>query len=182
MIDRTLIRRYVAAVYRLAADAGQVEPVREELARLQEAVSRDPRTLAVLQHPGISPAEKRDLLLKLAGETPSATVAGLLDVLLEKDRAEVLLGAADAFTELADEDAGRVRAFVEVAWEPDAEQQQRLQSALARLVGKPVVAEFKLVPEILGGARVRVLGRLMDGSLQGRLQEMVSRITTAPSG
>ncbi|MCE5218264.1 ATP synthase F1 subunit delta [bacterium] len=181
MIDRTLIRRYVAAVYRLAADAGQVEPVREELARLQEAVTRDPRTLEVLQHPGITVAEKRDLLRKVAGEAPSTTVAGLLDVLLEKHRAEVLLGASDVFTDFADEDAGRVRAFVEVAWEPDAEQQQRLQSALARLVGRPVVAEFKLVPEILGGARVHLLGRVMDGSLQGWLQEMVGRIATAPS-
>jgi F-type H+-transporting ATPase subunit delta len=180
MIDPTLIRRYAAAIYRLAEEAGQVEVVREELARLQLAATSDSRVLAILRHPGIGGEQKRQFLLQVAGGSPTPITAGLLTLVLEKDRAEVLLGICDVFTELADEAAGRVRARVEVAWEPDEEQKERLVAALSRLVGAPVVAEYVLTPEVLGGARVHVAGRRIDGSLAGRLEEMVSQVSAAP--
>lgn len=180
MIDRTLIRRYAAAVYRLAEEAGQVEPVREELARLQLAATTDARVLAILRHPSIGAEQKRQLLVQVAGGQPTEITAGLVELVLEKDRAEILLGISDVFTELADEAAGRVRARVEVAWEPDEDQKQRLVAALSRLVGAPVVAEYVLAPEVLGGARVQVAGRRIDGSLAGRLEQMVSQVSAAP--
>lgn len=180
MIDRTLVRRYAAAIYRLSEDAGQVDRVREELARLQLAAATDPRLLNVLRHPGIDAEQKRRTLLNIAGEAPTEIAAGLVDLILDKDRAEILPGIADAFTEFADEAAGRVRAQVEVAWEPDEDQKERLAAALSRLVGAPVVVEFVLAPEVLGGARVQVAGRRVDGSLAGRLDQMVSQVSAAP--
>lgn len=178
--DHSLIRRYVAAVYQLAAQANEVERVRGELARLQEAVATDARLLAVLRHPQIPQDDKRMLLLRLAGEQPSELVAGLIDLLLDKERVEVLAGAADALTELADEAAGVARAHVEVAWEPDEDQKRRLQAALSRLIGVPVVTEFHLDSEIIAGARVRVAGRVIDGSLGGQAQRMADHVRAAP--
>ena len=42
MIDHTLIRRHIAAVYDLSVKSAQVEMVGEELARLQLAINSDP--------------------------------------------------------------------------------------------------------------------------------------------
>lgn len=176
MIDRSLIRRYVAAIHGLAVEAGETERVHVELARLQSAVGADRRLVRILLHPEISVDDKRALLLRVAGDEPSQIVAGLVDVLLDKERVEVLLGVADVFTELADEAAGNARAYIEVAWEPDEDQKQRLREALSGLVGKPVVAEFRLEPEVIGGVRARIEGRLIDGSMAGHLTRLVEQV------
>jgi F-type H+-transporting ATPase subunit delta len=179
MLDHTLIRRYVVAIHGLAAQAGLVARVHEELARLQLALTSDPRPLAVIRHPGISADEKRELLVRLTGKEPSAPTLGFIDVLLQKERTEVLVGAADAFAAVADEAQGVVRARVEVAWEPDADQRERLTRALSALVGAPVVAEYSQAPDVIGGARVRVAGRVIDGSLDGRLTELTGWVAAA---
>lgn len=179
MIDHTLIRRYVSAVYRLAAEAGEVDAVREQLMRLQTAVNADERLLAVLRHPDIGDGEKQALLTRLAGDAPSKTVIGLLSVVLSKKRIEVLQGAGDVFTEFADEADGVVRAFVEVAREPAPDQSDRLRDALSRLMGRPVVVEFHVTAQVIGGARVRIGGLLIDGSLAGHVDRLAGRVATA---
>lgn len=181
MIDHTLIRRYIAAVYELAVKGAQVEQVGEELARLQYAVNSDPRLASILSHPEVSAQEKGEILLRVAGDAPSEIVRGLVSVLLEKKRADVLKGAADAFAGLADAARGVIRAHVEVAWEPDSVQKERLEVALSRLVRAPVVAEYHVVPEVLGGARVRLAGRLIDGTLDGRLVRLSEHVAAQPA-
>jgi F-type H+-transporting ATPase subunit delta len=172
MIDRSLTRRYVAAVHSLAAEAGQVDLVRDELGAIQVALQADERLLTLLRHPKVALADKRDLLLRLAGPAPSPILAGLVNVVLDRKRPEALLGAGDVFIELADEAAGVVRARVEVAVMPTPDQQARLRAALARLLGAPVATDFAVAPEVIGGARVRVGGRLIDGSLSGSLDRL----------
>lgn len=176
MTDRSLIRRYVAAVHGLAEEAGEVEAVRGQLARLQAAFGADPRVSAVLRHPQVPEVEKRELLLRLAQADPQGLVAAFVDVLLRKDRAEILEGAAEVFGDLADEAAGVIRARVTTAWDPDPERRQRLEAALSRLVGAPVVADYEVSQDVLGGARVAIRGQLMDGTLAGRLAQMAQQV------
>ncbi|NSW55531.1 MAG: ATP synthase F1 subunit delta [Armatimonadetes bacterium] len=181
MIDHTLIRRYIAAVYDLSVKSAQVEMVGEELARLQLAINSDPRLQGVLRHPEITPKEKTEILERIAGNPPSEIVRGLISVLLEKKRTEVLKGAADAFAALTDAARGVVRAHVEVAWEPDSAQKERLELALSRLVRAPVVTEYHLIPEVIGGARIRMAGRLIDGSLAGHLTRLAEQVSAKPA-
>lgn len=181
MIDHSLIRRYMAAVYRLAEDAGQVDAVREQLMRLQTALAVDERLLAVLKHPDIPDEDKHTVLLRLAGEAPSEIVRGLVSIALDKERTEILQGAGDVFTELADDARGVVRAYVEVAHDPEPEQSERLSAALAGLMGKPVVLELRTAPEVIGGARVRIGGTLIDGSVAGHVDRLMGRIAGGPT-
>lgn len=174
--NRALTRRYVGALYQLAAQAGETAQVREALLRLQTAARADARFADILRHPEVAREDKRALLLSLVGPEPSALIAGFLDVVLDKGRPEALPAAADMFTELADEAAGVVRAHVEVAWEPDEAHKTRLREALSRVVGAPVVTEFHHVPEVIGGARVRMAGRVIDGSLSGKAQRLVEHL------
>jgi len=182
MIDHTLVRRYIAATHALAAQADEVDRVQEQLGRLQQAAKTEPLFLPMLRHPDISLDDKRAVLLRVAGAQPSRVVAGLLDLLLEKERTEVLLAAADAFTQVADEAKGVVRAHVEVAHEPTEAQKQRLETALSRLAGAPVVTEYLTAPEVIGGARLRIAGRLIDGSLAGHIDGMVEQVGSMTAG
>ena len=180
MMDRSLIKRYVTAVYALSAEAEVVERVRAELLRLQWAMEEDPRMPAILRHPEVGAQDKRRILLRLAADEPSEVIAGFVDVILDKERVDVLLGVGDVFTEIADEQSGMARAHVEVAWEPDDDQRERLQTALSRLLGKPVVADIRLNPDVIGGVRVRVEGRLIDGSIDGHLTRMIEHVRSSP--
>jgi len=180
MIDRSLVRRYVAAITGLAARDAQTDRVRQELAALQRAATADPRLLALLHHPQVPREEKRAVLLRLVGDQPSHIITGFVDILLEKERIEVLQAAADMFTALADEAAGVERARVEVVHPPDDAQSLRLREALSRAMGAPVVLDIELVPEVIGGARVHVGGRVIDGSLAGRIEQVLQHVHAAP--
>jgi F-type H+-transporting ATPase subunit delta len=66
----------------------------------------------------------------------------------------------------------RVRAGVVVAREPSAAMRDEIREALVKALGKDVVPEFSVDPEILGGTIVRVGERIYDGSVRRRLTRL----------
>jgi F-type H+-transporting ATPase subunit delta len=65
-----------------------------------------------------------------------------------------------------------VRAGVVVAREPNAQMREQIRAALVKALGKDVVAEFSVDPDILGGTIVRVGERIHDGSVRRRMTKL----------
>ncbi len=66
----------------------------------------------------------------------------------------------------------RNTARVESAAELDAGLRERLTAQLQKIYRRPVAAEFRVNPELLGGVRVRIGSDVWDGSVSGRLSEL----------
>lgn len=131
-----------------------------------------PSFSAFLETPRVSLSDKRDVIRKVFGDRYPESFVRFLLVVVEKRRQSLLPDMAVAARELLDERSGRVHAAVTMTVEPDPELKAGIESALGRVLGREVTADFKRDPRLVGGMIVRVKDRVLDGSLRRRLQLM----------
>jgi F-type H+-transporting ATPase subunit delta len=75
----------------------------------------------------------------------------------------------EAFGNLVAAELDRSKATVESAMDLDSGTMYTLQRSLAQKYGRPLSLEFRIVPELLGGIRVKVGSDVWDGSVKARL-------------
>jgi F-type H+-transporting ATPase subunit delta len=170
--DRRAAARYAEALLGVAAEQQAIGPVRQELAALVALVEATPALRDLLARPDVDPEQKERAITVALGDRFSEAVVSMLLVLLRHQRGEDLPAVGEMYEELADEAEGLVRAEARAAVPLTEEEQRRLASALARLIGKRVILETRLDPSVLAGVVVEVGGRLIDGSAAGRLARM----------
>ena len=166
--------RYAAALYNLARRKRALDAVARDMARLAAEVAR-PATRTLLSSPRVEREAKR---AQLAPATASmhAFTRNLVDLLLDKDREAVLPLLPEAFRRLALEERGEVEGVVESPRPLDPPDLSRLAAAVGRRLGLKVALANRIVPELVGGARVIARNRMIDASVQGRLDGLRRRL------
>ena len=91
-----------------------------------------------------------------------------LKVLVDSGREEILEEVLGRYEQLVKEHLGRIEVGVTTAVELSQDQLERLKERL----GKEVVLETNVDPDLIGGAVFRFGGRMMDGSIRGRLESL----------
>jgi F-type H+-transporting ATPase subunit delta len=165
-------RRYVQGVIEAAQSEGKVDAVEQALCTIDAALreNRDFRNL--LFHPTISRDRKKNLLHKIIGSEVPAVVTSFVDFVIEKKREHIFASVYGEFKEAADALRGIMRARITAAYQPVAEQVERLKTQLERALGKKVVIELKVDPALLGGMQIMIGTYILDGSIAGRLSRL----------
>lgn len=141
----------------------------DEVASLYRGV---PSFRAFLETPRVSLDDKRDVIRTVFGERYPETFVRFLLVLMGNRRQSLLPEIEVAARELLNERTGRVHAAVTMTMDPDPELRAEIETALGRVLGRDVTADFKRDPRLVGGMIVRVKDRVMDGSVRRQLQRM----------
>ena len=156
----------------------------DEMAQALEAVeayaqfARDPQAASMVGDPKLTNAQLFDLITGVCGATVSAAAQNLLRVVIENGRVEALPEIATQFRELKLLSEGVADAYIETAFELSQSEIDDLVESLSKkfsgLTLHPVVT---VNPELIGGVRVRVGDKLLDGSIRARLSQMKSALT-----
>lgn len=162
-------RRYAEALYELASAEGAVPAYAASLDRMRRALGAD--VLRALRNPAVPFRSRRAALDAASREEPKA-VASVLDLLLERDRIELLPYIVTAFIEIVDRKAGIVKGRITTATELDPGQREQLVARLERSTGKRIRATFTVDESLIGGAKVQIGDRLIDTSLKAQLTEL----------
>lgn len=172
-IPTEVARRYAKALFELATEAGSLDTIVTEVARLADAFTSNAELGRALDNPLVALEAKRGILRELADAARvSPTVKQTLLLLGDRRRTSALPAVARALAELADRRKGVVRAEVTSAVNlPDA-YYERLKLQLERVTGKKITIDRRIDPTILGGVIARIGDRIFDGSLQSRLSEV----------
>jgi F-type H+-transporting ATPase subunit delta len=125
-----------------------------------------------LDHPEIPPAEKRRVLKQLLPAELLPEVVAFLSLLVEHRQMRSLEAISQAFLALRHERFGILRATVETAHPLSPASRTQLKEALKAATGHDVFITEKLCPELIGGVRVQVGDRIIDGSIAGRLKQI----------
>ncbi len=165
-------KQYVQGLVQAAVERDKVEEVRVSLRRLQDTVESVPQLVVTLRHPELADDEKLQMLNTATGEDRIALVAGFLDLIIRDRQTDVLQHVADLYEGLCEEMRGIQRALVETPISLSDSQKQRLHTALEEIVGGQVSLEEQINPEVLGGLRISLGHRVIDASLQGRLEAL----------
>lgn len=172
MASEIAAKRYVRALFEVAADQGQEDVTLAILEGLQSAYRTMPELRHALCNPGIPNPQKRAVLLGLVGEEAPAPVREFVGLLVDKFRVEVLQSAATLMSQLID-DARHVRhGVVRSAVPLTAEQLDKLREVLRETTNCEVILQTEVKPEIIGGLEVRIGDMLLDGSLRMRLENV----------
>jgi F-type H+-transporting ATPase subunit delta len=167
-------RRYAKALFSLAKEHGSLEPTADELLRLAHAAA-NPALQPMLRSPLLSLSRRSQLANTLAEDLKlSDFLARFVHLLADRHRLAELPGIADYYSQLLDDEKGRVRLGVRTAVPLTDLQQKQLVDTFARLTGKEIISTVTLDPELLGGVVAEVQGKVYDGSIRTQLDRIAT--------
>jgi F-type H+-transporting ATPase subunit delta len=176
MEEVTSARHYARALFGMLPEREAVDRVAAELKLVVEQ-TRDAADLhRFLFHPEIPLADKRRVLSQILPRDLLPEVTAFLNLLLEHRQLHMLAAVHEAFMALRQERFGVVKAVVESARPLSTESRQQLIAALKAAIGRDIVLVEESCPELIGGVRVHVGDRIIDGSIAGQLNQIRERI------
>lgn len=166
----TIARPYAEAIFSLADKAGALQAWSEALARLA-AVAAAPELEPLYGNPKVTAAQFVEVFAAGGGGMP-AEVRSLLQVLAENKRLEALPAVREHFETLKAEREGAVDAVIESAYPLEGEALAALVADLERRFKRKVRPQVSVDGELIGGARITVGDKVIDGSVRGKLDAM----------
>src|SRR5262249_53863843 len=151
----------------LAKARGALAAVRADVARLAGALAPNGALAFVFDERLALAARKQRVGDHLAGLAP--LTQDFVNLVLDKRRGEGLRHPGGACHRRDLQERGAAEGHVESARPLDKLDLSRLAAALGPQMGKELVLENRIVPELIGGLRVVVESKMIDASVAGRL-------------
>ena len=171
--------RYAKGLAEYAIEAGQVDVVSADLAQIADLVDSHsgdyemPEFRDFLSTPVLPPEAKleaTDAILEKIGICKIVT--DFFNVLILRNRVELLPRIYQHFVLLAADLTREHAATVRTARPLSPDQAERLTASLSTALGGRVRLVQQVEPGLLAGARVEVDGKVVDGTVLGRLDVM----------
>lgn len=177
MIKTAIARRYAKALFDLL-DQPSIEPARDALRALGQALEESTALRHVIASPAFAEKDKLAVLLELAERTGCPPVGrNLLDQLVKKNRVHFLPEIAQAFGKLVDDAKGREQVTVSSAAPLPAQEQDRIRLRLREALKRDVDVTFRAEADHLAGLHIRLGSTVVDSTIRGRLTAMQRLLT-----
>lgn len=172
-------KTYGEALYEAATEAGGDRTVEllEEIRCISDILAANPKFDELMGHPGIPKQDKLQLVEEIFKGRVSDELAGLLHVVVSKERYQDLREIFAYFTERVREERRVGVAHVASAAQLDAAQKDAVR---ARLLETSGYAEMELHYEVdaslIGGMVIRIGDRVVDSSVRTKLDGLKKQL------
>jgi len=177
MGNETVGRRYAVAIFNLARESQAVESVGRDLRAAKVAIYGNDGVRRFYLSPVFPRSQKEALLKEAFGNSLSATALHALLLLVRKRREALLPAIASEYDKLALDAAGKEPLEIVTAHELAQSELNTIVVRLSRVYGKSFDVTQRIDPELLGGVRLTMGDRRVDGSLAGRLDDIARRLS-----
>lgn len=171
--------QYARAMLDLANDKKQAEPIGQEMTEIGKIIAGNKSLASFLSDPGISAADRSELLNKVFKGRVSQLVFNMMGVLNSKGRLGLLHGVTEAYQELLDEQLGKVEVDVTVAHRLDGPALEQVRKRISQALKKDAIVHQYVDEKIIGGIVVRVDDKLIDASVKSQLEAMKRQLLAA---
>ncbi len=171
MRSREIARRYAEALYELAQEEGIVDEIEAAYGRVMEALDSVPAATAFLTHPLVPRMNKLSFIDKAFADEPQY-LRNLFHLLVRNGRGGYIGLIYDEFRALRGARENIARVEVATAKPLSPEDRTRLTEHLAEALGKRVEIEERVDPNLLGGVRLELDGKVIDGTLRAKLAQL----------
>ena len=165
--------RYANALFDLATEDKSVVKTGDELAAFQGLVNESSDLKRLMSSPVF---KTEDQMAAISAIAAKAKISGLalnfLKLMGKNRRLAAVPGAIAGFQALVAKSRGEVTAEVTSAEKLSAKHITELKAALTASIGSDVLLTTKIDASILGGLIVKVGSRMLDNSLQTKLQNL----------
>ncbi len=175
-----VLSRYAIALYDLAAAADETVLVGRDLDALAEVVGGNEELRIHISSPQFTNDTKKRVLAGVLGSEAHDLVRRTVMLLADKGRAGSVGDLAAAYHAVAGSKEGRAVANVTSAVPLNDDVRNKLIQHLQSITGNTVTLEESVDPTLLGGVRIVMGSRMIDGSLRRRLESIGERMARAP--
>lgn len=166
--------RYAQAVYELGKEEGILDDLQSDLEKVNQVIDSNEDFFPFLIHPLIPDRDKQELLDEVFGEFVSREAMNFLKLLVQKDREDYLPLIFKRVKKIRMDQDEIVE--VEVAYPPGFDREEvvnRVEKNLEEILDREIwITEVTEDDELIGGVRLKIGERVIDGSVQGRLEDM----------
>ena len=168
-----IARRYADALYQVAVEQNAIDETEAEFRRVIEGVKEDEDFGRFLAHPVVLRDEKITLMEKAFPDL-SEHLGNLLRLLVRNRRESYLDMIYDEFVAVRVEAEGFAKIDVITARPFAEDERAQIIGRLETALGRRVLLEERVDEELIGGARIEMDGRVIDGTLRARLERLRS--------
>lgn len=167
-----IAQNYAEALYEAAVQDNLLEKVWADSMLLADVFAASPE-LNILNNPGWKKQQKQDLIQQIAQKLElSRTMANFLQLIAENGRISDVSAIMTQFKHVYYKGQGILEVGVECVQPLSPAQNTKLKKGLEKLLKQPVVINYNINPEILGGLTVQFGSMRIDDSLAGRLNRL----------
>lgn len=165
-------REYAEALFAIACEENAKKEYSAALDKVMGAFSENPEYMDLLICPSIPLSERISAVEEAFSGSVPEYIVYFLQLLCEKGRIQLLDNCVKEYLRLVDASEHVSVAKVTSAVELTDSEKKRLQEKLEKISGQSVIMERITDPTIMGGIIIETEGRVIDGSLRKRLQEV----------
>ena len=168
----TTSKEYAEALFELSVSENQTTETARGLRLVEETLREVPEYRAMLASPAISRDVRLQSLEDAFRDRVPAVLMGVLRMMVSRGHVNGLEEMIRHYGELARDFRGESVARVSSAVELTEEEKAALQESLEKRFGRRVELRCEVVPALLGGVRVEIDGKVIDGSLRNKLDQI----------
>lgn len=169
-------RLYGGSLYDLAAEEKLSGVILEEMQEIRKIFREAPQYLHLLGEPSIPKGERTELIEKAFGTQAERYLVNFLKLLCEKSIIHEFAGCCEEFTRRYYADHNISEAAVTSAVPLTDIQMERLKEKLEKISGRKILLVQKHDVSVLGGLRVELEGKQLDGTVQSRLDGISKKL------
>jgi len=177
-MNRRVAARYATALMDLGEELKQLDKIAEDLRDIATTMHNSRELRVALMSPVVNQDRKGKIVMELFGKRFSAVTMKFMELLIQKGRAEFLLGTAEEFLRMLDEKRNILHAQVHSAVTLTEAEQMQIQAMLERMTSKRIKSEFLTDADLRGGFTARIGDQMIDASLRHQLETLREQFKT----
>ena len=167
-----IIKEYSTALFMLASENGEQKEYAGLLGEIKDIFLKNPNYLTLLSSPSIPVTERLLAIDEVFKDKLPEYLLSYLKLLCEKGRIGEFIESVAEYNALLNASERVFLVKVTSAKELTDEEKSKLIQKLENLQRGTVEAEYSVDSTLLGGMIVEIDGKVMDGSLRRRLQDV----------
>ena len=168
---------YGGSLYDLAVEEKNSAAMMEELTGIQEIFKENPEYMRLLSEPSIPRAERLSLIDQAFDGQVHPYVNNFMKVLCREGLIRELTGCIAQFRSRFYKDQNIAEAVVTSAVPLNEKQISALLEKLEKMSGKTILLQQKVDAKVIGGLKVEVDGKQLDGTLENRISTVRRKVT-----
>ncbi len=168
----TTSREYAEALFELAVQDGTIRETSDGVVTVISALRQTPAFRGLLASPAIRKEDRLNALNEAFGGKIPEILLAILRMMVSRGHISAVEGMARDYEELARGYRGESEAVVTSAVPLKESEMVVLRQKLEKKLARRIVLRCETDPALIGGVRVEVDGRIIDGSLRNKLDEI----------
>lgn len=167
---------YGSALYQAARDVGKVSLIADEAEGLLSVFENESDLRAFLNSPAIAAAAKKDMVSNIFKGRVCDELVNFLYVLIDKGRTRHFAKIVNAYKDMVRREEGFAYGKILSVGLLSEERLKRFEEETGKLLKLSVKLENFSAPDLIGGVKVFINGKVIDASIRSRLKDLRSSL------